>query len=205
MGMTNEEREKHIRIANMLIGAINDLIRPILMYQVEKDVTREALENYIKMLEQQPCEDAEKYGMNEQIESSSEKPNKSEIPTDWIPIKTRPMTEEEKEEIGHEYAFMYDCPLPDDGQEVLITDCYGNVEIDTFCRDHEGFYFEDNCDDGEVIAWMPKPEGYKAESEGNEEAVRCKDCYYNDGEVHAECVICDKAESEVEADDRGGN
>ena len=24
----------------------------------------------------------------------------------------------------------------------------------------------------------------------------CKDCYYNDGEVHAECVICDKAESE---------
>ena len=24
----------------------------------------------------------------------------------------------------------------------------------------------------------------------------CEDCYYNDGEVHAECVICDKAESE---------
>lgn len=57
MGMTNEEREKHIRIANMLIGAINDLIRPILLYQIEKDVAKEALENYIKMLEQQPCED----------------------------------------------------------------------------------------------------------------------------------------------------
>lgn len=85
--------------------------------------------------------------------------------TEWIPIKTRPMTEEEKEEIGHEYAFMYDCPLPDDGQEVLITDCYGNVEIDTFCRDHEGFYFEDNCDDGEVIAWIPLPQPYKAERE----------------------------------------
>ena len=85
--------------------------------------------------------------------------------TRWIPIKTRPMTEEEKEEIGHEYAFMYDCPLPDDGQEVLITDCYGNVEIDTFCRDDEGVYFENNCDDGEVIAWQPKPEGYIAESE----------------------------------------
>ena len=85
--------------------------------------------------------------------------------TRWIPIKTRPMTEEEKEEIGHEYAFMYDCPLPDDGQEVLITDCYGNVEIDTFCRDDEGVYFENNCDDSEVIAWQPKPEGYIAESE----------------------------------------
>lgn len=56
MGMTNEEREKHIRVASVLIGAINDLIRPILMYQIEKDVTREALENYIKMLEQQPSE-----------------------------------------------------------------------------------------------------------------------------------------------------
>lgn len=81
--------------------------------------------------------------------------------TGWIPIKTRPMTEEEKEEIGHEYAYMYDCPLPDDAQDVLITDCYGNVEIDTFCRDLEGFYFETNCDDGEAVAWMPKPEPYK--------------------------------------------
>lgn len=54
--MTNEEREKHIRIASMLIGAIHDLIRPMLMYQIEKDVAEEALDNYIKMLEQQPCE-----------------------------------------------------------------------------------------------------------------------------------------------------
>ena len=81
--------------------------------------------------------------------------------TRWIPIKTRPMTEEEKEEIGHEYAFMYDCSLPDDGQEVLITDCHGNVEVDTFCRDYEGFYFETNCDDDEVIAWMPLPAPYQ--------------------------------------------
>ena len=88
--------------------------------------------------------------------------------TRWIPIKTRPMTEEEKEEIGHEYAYMYDCPLPDDGQDVLITDCWGNVEEDTFCRDYEGCYFETNCDDGEVIAWMPKPHPYKAESEESE-------------------------------------
>jgi hypothetical protein len=84
--------------------------------------------------------------------------------TRWIPIKTRPMTEEEKEEIGLEYAFMYDCLLPDDGQNVLVTDCYGNVEVDTFCRDYEGVYFETNCDDGEVIAWMPLPQPYKAES-----------------------------------------
>lgn len=86
--------------------------------------------------------------------------------TRWIPIKTRPLTEEEKEELGHEYAFMYDCPLPDDGQDVLVTDYLGNVEVDTFCRDYEGFYFETNCDDGEVIAWMPLSQPYKEESEG---------------------------------------
>ncbi len=55
--MTNEEREKKTKIANMLIGTIKDLRTPMLMYQVEKDVAKEALENYIKALEQQPCED----------------------------------------------------------------------------------------------------------------------------------------------------
>lgn len=52
--MTNEEREKKTKIANMLIGTIKDLRTPMLMYQVEKDVAKEALESYIKMLEQQP-------------------------------------------------------------------------------------------------------------------------------------------------------
>ena len=80
--------------------------------------------------------------------------------TRWIPLKTRPMTEEEKEEIGFDFDYMYDCPLPDYGQEVLITDCYGNVEIDTFYRDYDGVYFEENCDDGEVVAWMPLPQPY---------------------------------------------
>ena len=89
---------------------------------------------------------------------------------EWIPIKTRPMTEEERQhysDLGYsedEIAFIYDCPLPDDGQEVLVTDEHGNVETDVFCRD-DGCYFETNCDDGEVLAWMPLPKSYKAESE----------------------------------------
>ena len=49
--MTNEEREKKTKIANMLIGTIKDLRTPMLMYQIEKDVAKEALENYIKALE----------------------------------------------------------------------------------------------------------------------------------------------------------
>ena len=88
----------------------------------------------------------------------------------WIPIKTRPLTEEEKEHyisIGwsdDSIEFMYDCQLPDDGQEVLVTDRMGNVGLDTFFSD-DGCYFENNCDAYDVIAWMPLPKPYK-ESEG---------------------------------------
>lgn len=82
---------------------------------------------------------------------------------EWIPIKTRPLTEEEKSE-HPEWQDAFDCPLPEDSQEVLITDIYGNVELDTFYNEgSEGCYFENNCDDGEVVAWMPLPEPYKKE------------------------------------------
>lgn len=96
---------------------------------------------------------------------------KLEEQTRWIPIKTRPLTEEEKEHyisIGwseDSLEFIYNCPLPDDGQEVWITDSMGNVELDTFYSD-DGCYFENNCDADEVIAWMPKPQPYK-ESDKN--------------------------------------
>lgn len=88
----------------------------------------------------------------------------------WIPIKTRPLTNKEKEEcadLGFSedlIDFMYDCPLPEDGEEVLITTRYDEVRTDTFYRD-EGCYFETYCDEDDVKAWMPLPEPYKAESE----------------------------------------
>ena len=82
----------------------------------------------------------------------------------WIPVKTRPMTEEEKEYYS-EYLFkgnglIYECPLPDDGQEVLITSKYGNVDKTTFYTDC-GNYFENYEDYDEVIAWQPLPEPFK--------------------------------------------
>ena len=84
----------------------------------------------------------------------------------WVPIKTRPLTEEEKERcsnLGIPMAdFAYDCPLPENEQDVLVTDCYGNVELDTFCVD-DGSYFENNCDDGDVVAQMLLPKPYKGE------------------------------------------
>lgn len=84
----------------------------------------------------------------------------------WIPVKIRLLTEEEKEEIGYEYDYIYDCPLPDNYQDVLITTPYG-VQTTTFYTDY-GCYFESYEDEGDVIAWMPLPEPYKAESEDKE-------------------------------------
>ena len=78
---------------------------------------------------------------------------------EWIPVKTRPLTEEEKEEYP-DYSFMYDCKLPDDGEEVLLTTSCGYVVLDTFYCD-DGCYFECYCDEGDVLAWMPLPEPYK--------------------------------------------
>lgn len=84
----------------------------------------------------------------------------------WIPIKTRPLTDKEKEKYAYlgysdeELGFMYDCLLPDDGEEVLITTRYDEVKTDTFYRD-EGGYFESYCDEDDVKAWMPLPKPYE--------------------------------------------
>lgn len=82
----------------------------------------------------------------------------------WIPVKTRPMTEEEKEYYS-EYlvdgnGMIYECTLPDDGQEVLITSKFGSIEKTTFYTDC-GNYFENYEDYDEVIAWQPLPQPYK--------------------------------------------
>lgn len=82
----------------------------------------------------------------------------------WIPVKTRPMTEEEKEYYS-EFLFegngiIYECPLPDDGQEVLITSKFGSVDKTTFYTDSCN-YFENYEDYDEVIAWQPLPQPYK--------------------------------------------
>lgn len=88
----------------------------------------------------------------------------------WIPIEERPLTDEEKEyytdlEYPVEFMRIYDCPMPDDGQEVLVTTSTGYVITDTYYID-EGGYFENYCDEGDVKAWKPKPEPYKAEKGG---------------------------------------
>ena len=79
----------------------------------------------------------------------------------WIPVKTRELTAEEKEE-NPDFIFMWDCPLPDHTQDVLITTNWGDVQPCTFCVDDNGSYF-DEVDWDFVLAWMPLPEPYKEE------------------------------------------
>ena len=93
---------------------------------------------------------------------------------EWIPIKYRPMTSEERKAFadycGIEYCDTFgtetfDCPMPEDGQEILISKSWGVVE-DVADNDIDGDGFicyglETNGDWDGVNAWMPKPEPYK--------------------------------------------
>ena len=93
----------------------------------------------------------------------------------WIPITTRPMTEEEEKDAcerwGVDYLEDYEklvftCQLPEDGQRILISTRWG-VSLDTCDIDPDyGCGLEDNGDWDGVLAWMPLPEPYK---EGDEE------------------------------------
>lgn len=79
----------------------------------------------------------------------------------WIPIKTRSMTEEERayyQDLVEYGGEILDCPIPDDGQEVLVS-YNGNVYIDTFWND--GLSYFEGFDISEIDAWQPLPEPYK--------------------------------------------
>ena len=77
----------------------------------------------------------------------------------WIPFTRRPMTEEEQKDYPN-CTFMFDCVLPDDGDEILVSN--GRfVWMDTFCNDIDGCYLDGGDDIDEDMAWMPLPKPYK--------------------------------------------
>lgn len=153
------------------------------MYQYNKTYLQ-ALDMAIKALERQPCEDciSREEALKNQFTAYDHAGVEYKVilaemlkilpsvqpkaKTEWIPIKTRPLTEEEKTEMGTESDYMYDCPLPENGEEVEVTTHLGDVTMDIFCRESGGCYFENYCDDGDVLAWRHKPEPYKEGGEG---------------------------------------
>lgn len=92
----------------------------------------------------------------------------------WIPVKTRPMTEEERRyyaeslgwDITDDEAVMFDCKMPEDGQEIWVCSKCGNVWVDK-CEVDEGIGLEENGDWLDIVAWMPfkKPEPWKGEDD----------------------------------------
>lgn len=82
----------------------------------------------------------------------------------WHEVVKRPLTDKEKEEYSGIYVcipeYMLDCPLPDDGQEILIVTKCGDVDIDICCYD-DIYTLENRGDWDDVIAWAEMPK-YKA-------------------------------------------
>lgn len=83
----------------------------------------------------------------------------------WIPFKTRPLTEEEKEEHS-EWDSILDCKLPDDGQQILVSVSvrgHERVQYDEFYTD-DGCYLDSGYEIGtEAVAWMPLPKPWEGE------------------------------------------
>ena len=132
--------------------------------------------------------------LREEIEECLKMAIKALKRTSWVPITYREMTEEEKEYFEAEFdeaddeAKILDCILPEIDEEVFIS-YRGSVYMDILKNDRGIVYFED-ADIEDVDAWMPLPEPYKAEGEGDD--VCNNDC------EHCDWVTCPKMEEETE-------
>jgi hypothetical protein len=82
--------------------------------------------------------------------------NAPTVGTRWIPFKKRPLDEEECE--SHPgWVFVFDCPLPDDGQEILVSNGRW-VWKDDWSNDAGDCGLESGDEIEEGWAWMPLPE-----------------------------------------------
>lgn len=109
-------------------------------------------------------------GWNDGIESILDNAATIEGST-WIPIETREPDLEEREALCKIYGEpdaddmpIFCGPMPDDGQEILISTIYGGVYFDICSVDcEEGlniFALENGGDWEGVTAWMPMPQPY---------------------------------------------
>lgn len=81
----------------------------------------------------------------------------------WISIKWHDCTDEDREKYGFskEIVCVFDCEMPDDEQEILVTTSHGYIEKDVNYID-DGFHLDSGWDWIEDIkAWMPLPKMYE--------------------------------------------
>lgn len=79
---------------------------------------------------------------------------------EWHKVSTRPLTQEEKdyyEDIGIEAEEIFNCEMPDDGQEILVATSWG-VDKDICCSDPDyGIGLEGRGEWDGVLAWAEIP------------------------------------------------
>lgn len=97
--------------------------------------------------------------MIEQLQDDLEQEEKE---NGWIPVKYHQISEKERAEefISKDIQYMLDCKMPDDGQEILVTNGETTWQ-DTSFIDCDGYYLDSNYDWIDITAWRPLPEPYK--------------------------------------------
>lgn len=81
---------------------------------------------------------------------------------EWHKITTRPLTDDEREFYDEEICFIYDCEMPEDGEEILIATKFG-VSVDTCVRDDYAVFLDRYDDFDGVFAWAYIPKYEEAE------------------------------------------
>lgn len=78
----------------------------------------------------------------------------------WNKVTTRPLTDEEREEFGSTFGFMWDGVCPDIEEKVLVC-VNGYIDVDTWTGFDGGVGFYNT--DAETFYWMSLPEAPKEE------------------------------------------
>lgn len=97
--------------------------------------------------------------MLEQLKDDLEQDEKEK---GWIPVKYHQISEKERaeESISNDIQYILDCKMPDDGQEILVTNGETTWQ-DTCFVDSNGYYLDGGYDWIEITAWQPFPKPYK--------------------------------------------
>lgn len=98
----------------------------------------------------------------EMIEQLQDDLEEDEKENGWIPVKYHKISEKERaeESISNDIQYMLDCKMPDDEQEILVTNGETTWQ-DTSFIDCDGYYLDSNYDWIEITAWRPLPDPYK--------------------------------------------
>lgn len=83
----------------------------------------------------------------EMIEQLQEDLEQDEKENGWIPVKYHQISEKERaeESLSNDIRYMLDCKMPDDGQEILVTNGETTWQ-DTCFIDCDGYYCDSNYD-----------------------------------------------------------